>query len=163
MENTPFREDIIGGRAVTSKQRFAGAAALTLCVAAVSACTSSPSHAHPAIFSPGANPTASATGPANGASVSASPAVSPTGAASASASPSASPTASPPASFTSAPTSVPASSSRSYPAAAPQTGGGGTSGLQDGLLFGVGGAAVLAGAGSLALRRKFRALAKRDS
>lgn len=41
-----------------------------------------------------------------------------------------------------------------YPTAAPQTGGGGTAGLQDGLLFGIGGAAVLAGIGSLALRRR---------
>jgi hypothetical protein len=37
---------------------------------------------------------------------------------------------------------------------APETGGGGTAGLQDGLLFGIGGAAVLAGLGSLALRRR---------
>jgi hypothetical protein len=43
-----------------------------------------------------------------------------------------------------------------YPTAAPQTGGGGTAGLQDGLLFGVGGAAVLAGLGSLAFRRRLR-------
>jgi hypothetical protein len=41
-----------------------------------------------------------------------------------------------------------------YPAAAPETGGGGTAGLQDGLLFGVGGAAVLVGLGSLAYRRR---------
>jgi hypothetical protein len=37
---------------------------------------------------------------------------------------------------------------------APETGGGGTAGLQDGLLFGIGGAAVLAGLGSLVLRRR---------
>jgi hypothetical protein len=42
-----------------------------------------------------------------------------------------------------------------YPAA-PETGGGGTAGLQDGLLFGVGGVAVLAGLGSLAYRRRVR-------
>jgi hypothetical protein len=41
-----------------------------------------------------------------------------------------------------------------YPTAAPETGGGGTAGLQDGLLFGVGGLAVFAGMGSLALRRR---------
>jgi hypothetical protein len=41
-----------------------------------------------------------------------------------------------------------------YPVAAPETGGGGTAGLQDGLLFGVGGAAVLAGLGALAYRRR---------
>jgi hypothetical protein len=43
-----------------------------------------------------------------------------------------------------------------YPTAAPQTGGGGTAGLQDGLLLGVGGAALLAGLGSLAYRRRLR-------
>jgi hypothetical protein len=43
-----------------------------------------------------------------------------------------------------------------YPTAAPQTGGGGTAGLQDGLLLGVGGAAVVAGLGSLAFRRRLR-------
>lgn len=40
------------------------------------------------------------------------------------------------------------------PTAAPETGGGGTAGLQDGLLFGLGGASVLAGLGFLALRRR---------
>ena len=48
-----------------------------------------------------------------------------------------------------------------FPTAAPETGGGATAGLQDGLLFGAGGAAVLAGLGTLAYRRrlarKFRA------
>ena len=40
------------------------------------------------------------------------------------------------------------------PTGAPETGGGGTAGLQDGLLFGFGGLAVLAGMGSLAYRRR---------
>src|SRR5215468_11186388 len=40
------------------------------------------------------------------------------------------------------------------PAGPPSTGGGGTAGLQDGLLFGIGGAALLAGLGSLAYRRR---------
>jgi hypothetical protein len=40
------------------------------------------------------------------------------------------------------------------PDGAPATGGGGTAGLQDGLLFGIGGAAVLAGIGALAYRRR---------
>jgi hypothetical protein len=38
--------------------------------------------------------------------------------------------------------------------AAPATGGGGTAGIQDGVLFFIGGAAVLAGGASLAYRRK---------
>jgi hypothetical protein len=50
------------------------------------------------------------------------------------------------------PTSAPASST--YPTAAPETGGGGTAGLQDGLLFGVGGLAVFAGLGTLSYRRR---------
>jgi hypothetical protein len=37
---------------------------------------------------------------------------------------------------------------------APQTGGGGTAGLQDGGLFALGGVAILAGAGSLGYRRR---------
>jgi hypothetical protein len=41
-----------------------------------------------------------------------------------------------------------------FPTAAPETGGGGTAGLQDGLLFGVGGATVLIGLGTLAYRRR---------
>jgi len=40
------------------------------------------------------------------------------------------------------------------PTGAPATGGGGTAGLQDGALFGLGGAAILAGAGFLAYRRR---------
>ncbi len=39
------------------------------------------------------------------------------------------------------------------PTAAPITGGGGTAGLQHVVLFGVGAAAILAGAGSLTYRR----------
>jgi len=40
------------------------------------------------------------------------------------------------------------------PAGAPATGGGGTAGLRDGMLFGLGGAAILAGLASLAYRRR---------
>jgi hypothetical protein len=46
------------------------------------------------------------------------------------------------------------SSAPAFPTAAPETGGGGTAGLQDGLLFGVGGLAVFAGFGALAYRRR---------
>ena len=44
--------------------------------------------------------------------------------------------------------------SHHYPVGAPQTGGGGTAGLQDVTLFGAGGAAILAGFASLAYRRR---------
>jgi hypothetical protein len=43
-----------------------------------------------------------------------------------------------------------------FPVAAPETGGGGTAGLQDSLLLGVGGLAVLSGLGTLAFRRRLR-------
>src|SRR6202012_6115912 len=56
------------------------------------------------------------------------------------------------------PTGTPAHTSApatpTFPTAAPETGGGGTAGLQDGLLFGIGGAAVLLRIGSLAYRRR---------
>jgi len=45
-------------------------------------------------------------------------------------------------------------SASKIPSAAPVTGGGGTAGLQDGMLFGVGAAAILAGAGSIVYRRR---------
>ena len=48
-------------------------------------------------------------------------------------------------------TAAPTRYSRS---ARPQTGGGGTAGLQDVTLFGFGGAAILAGFASLAYRRR---------
>jgi hypothetical protein len=41
-----------------------------------------------------------------------------------------------------------------FPTGAPQTGGGGTAGLQDVSLFAAGGAAILAGFVSLAYRRR---------
>ena len=40
------------------------------------------------------------------------------------------------------------------PDVAPETGGGGTAGLQDGMLLGIGGASVLAGLAFLAMRRR---------
>ncbi len=49
---------------------------------------------------------------------------------------------------------TPTATSSPVPIGAPSTGGGGTAGVQDLLLFGVGGAALLAGAGSLVYRRK---------
>ena len=49
------------------------------------------------------------------------------------------------------PTATP---TRYYPVGAPQTGGGGTAGLQDITEFAFGGAAILAGFGSLAYRRR---------
>jgi hypothetical protein len=62
------------------------------------------------------------------------------------------PATSPTAAASSAP--VTHSSTPTFPTAAPETGGGGTAGLQDGLVFGIGGATVLLGIGSLAYRRR---------
>ena len=130
-----------------------GCAALMVLVAtAVSACTGSPSSSVPAIFSPSGSSTASSSS-------------SGTATASASASASAStthPTTTPsthtttptPATTTVSPSPVP-TTTYYYPTGAPQTGGGGTAGLQDGLVFVLGGAAIAAGLGSLAYRRKF--------
>ncbi len=71
----------------------------------------------------------------------------------ASASPSASPSPSPvqPTPFVSV---TPTATSSPVPIGAPSTGGGGTAGVEDVLLFGIGGAALLAGAGSLVYRRR---------
>jgi hypothetical protein len=49
---------------------------------------------------------------------------------------------------------TPVPSATHYPSGAPATGGGGTAGLQDGLLFVLGGAAIVAGLGALAYRRR---------
>jgi len=51
-------------------------------------------------------------------------------------------------------TVTPTPSESRIPSAAPVTGGGGTAGLQDGLLFGIGAAAILLGAGSIVYRRR---------
>jgi hypothetical protein len=152
------------------------AAGAVLIVIAVSACTGGGSGSSvPSIFTP--------TAPASGhASVSSSRTPSPAGGASstgkagASTSPtahrssaasshaSASASSKPPA--TTAPSSAPVTHATApvthtsapvaplYPTAAPETGGGGAAGLQDGLLFGLGGLAVFAGLGSLAYRRR---------
>jgi hypothetical protein len=58
------------------------------------------------------------------------------------------------ASATPHPSASPRHSASPFPTAAPATGGGGTAGFQDALPFGLGGAAILAGAASLAYRRK---------
>lgn len=51
-----------------------------------------------------------------------------------------------------APTVVPTAPVTTVPTAPPATGGGGTAGLQDAVLFGIGGAALLVGSGSIVYR-----------
>ncbi len=104
----------------------------------ISACTSGSS---------GALPT-----PSSSSSVSPSATASPSPSTSASASPSPTSSASP--SPTPSPT-VPAPSPSPYPTVAPATGGGGTAGFQHGLLFGLGVAAIVAGAVTIIYRRRF--------
>jgi hypothetical protein len=109
-----------------------------LASAAVSACSgSSPPSAGPSSFSPGGtlSPTPGGSATDQGtATDSTSP--SPSESAAVTPSPSPSPSPSP------------------IPVAAPATGGGGTAGFQDAPLLILGGMAVLAGAGSLAYRRR---------
>lgn len=70
--------------------------------------------------------------------------------------PPASPSPSPSPSLAPSPTpsAVTTTTSSPIPTVAPATGGGGTAGFQDALLLTVGAAAILAGAGSLAYRRR---------
>jgi len=123
------------GTGLSARLTAIGCGTLTLLAsAAVSACTASSPSAAPTNFSPGGSASARSTALPSGTATATTP--------SASLSPSASPSA---------------TSSRSaspFPTAAPPTGGGGTAGFQDALLFGLGGAAMLAGAGSIAYRRK---------
>ena len=114
---------------------------LTILVSvAISACTSSPPTT--SVFEPSYNGNTSTTG-TDGA-----PTVTTTATATATASTPAPPTGSPSPLVTITVTVTPP------PSVAPVTGGGGTAGVQDGVLFAIGGAAILAGAASIIYRRK---------
>lgn len=137
--------------AAAADRRLAVASCATLTVvvsATVSACSGSPSST-PAIFSPSVSVSPTSSGFYRGT---ASVRPTPTGSHSARSANSASP--SPSATPTSQPTRSASASPTHYPTMPPSTGGGGTAGLQDGLLFAAGGAAILLGAGSLVYRRK---------
>jgi hypothetical protein len=135
-----------------------GCATLTV-VVSVSACTGTPSSTVPKIFSPSVSASATSSGFYSGtASVRPTPSGShsarPTNTASPKPTPTPTPSASSATGSASKPAHSPSASSSTYPTSAPSTGGGGTAGLQDGLLFGIGGAAILLGVGSLAYRRR---------
>lgn len=74
------------------------------------------------------------------------------------ATPTVAPTATAPTVAPTAPTVVPTAPATApvttVPTAPPATGGGGTAGLQDAVLFGIGGAALLVGSGSIVYRLK---------
>lgn len=134
-----------------SSPRLAVLSCATLMVivaATVSACTGSPSSSVPAIFSPSGSTTASSSASGTATASADASASHPT------TTPSTHTTTPTPTATTVSPSPVP-STTYYYPTGAPQTGGGGTAGLQDGLVFVLGGAAIAAGLGSLAYRRKF--------
>jgi len=142
---------ITAGPASSPRLAVLGCAALMVLVAvAVSACTGSPSSTVPSIFSPSgsSSESSSSSGTAtSSASADASASTSTT-------TPSTHTTTPTPTATTVSPSPVP-TTTYVYPTGAPQTGGGGTAGLQDGLVFVLGGAAIAAGLGSLVYRRKF--------
>jgi hypothetical protein len=139
VRTTSARPGLSAKLAITGCGTMALLASITL-----SACSGSTPSAGPSVsFSPGG------TGPPTPSSSVSSTA---TDSASASASPTPTETVSPTPSPT--PTKTHHASASPVPAAAPATGGGGTAGFQDPLLFGLGGAAILAGAGSMVYRRR---------
>jgi len=146
----------IPGTAGSAKLTVVSCATLMVLVsAAVSACTGPSSSSVPAIFSsPGSSAKATHTSTSTA-----------TATATSSETASGTPTSTPTNTATSTQTPTPTTTSPSaqpptpttttyYPTAAPQTGGGGTAGLQNGLAIGLGGTAIVAGLGGLAYRRK---------
>jgi hypothetical protein len=129
--------------------------ALTLLApVAVSACSGSSSTPTVPTFTPSVTISGTRTAPASGGNTPSSGASASSTVTTASGTPgvTSSATVTPVATVTETVT-APATSSTSYvPTAAPVTGGGGTAGLQDGLLFLLGAAAILAGAGSIVYR-----------
>lgn len=131
---------------------------MVLVSATVSACTGTPSSSVPAIFSPSSSSgTATSSASATHTATASASATHPTATPSTThptTTPSTSATTPSPATTTVSPSPVPTATTF-FPTGAPATGGGGTAGLQDGIVFVLGGAAIAAGLGSLAYRRKF--------
>jgi hypothetical protein len=142
------------GTALRAGLTAVGFAALTIVGAAsVGACSTSPPKATLPKLSPG--PTVSTSAPTTPSHSAAVKTPSPSAASGGSSSPAASASRSPRATPTASDRRSPARThSRPFPAAAPATGGGGTAGLRDAWLLGLGGAAILAGAGCLVYRRR---------
>jgi carbohydrate-binding DOMON domain-containing protein len=135
------------------RPRLAALSCATLMVLvgiALSACTGAPSSSVPAIFSPSGSASGGST--ADG-SASHSGTETATSTSTKTETATATATTPTPTATTVSPSPVP-STSYYYPTGAPETGGGGTAGLQDGVVFVLGGAAIAAGLGSLAYRRR---------
>ena len=125
-------------------------ALIILAPVAVSACSGSSSTPTVPNFSPTVT-TGTATVPASDGNTPSSGATSATGTPGVTSSSS---TVTPVATVTETVTAPATSPTTEVPVAAPVTGGGGTAGLQDTLLFGLGAVAILAGAGSIVYRRR---------
>jgi hypothetical protein len=149
VRTTSARPGLSARLAITGCGTMALLASITL-----SACSGSTPSAGPSVsFSPGGTgsptPSTSASSTATASSSTA------TASDSASASPRSTETVPPtPTPTPNTHTHTHQASASPVPAAAPATGGGGTAGFQDTLLFGLGGAAILAGAGTMVYRRR---------
>jgi hypothetical protein len=145
----------IPGTAGSAKLTVVSCATLMVLVsAAVSACTGPSSSSVPAIFSsPGTagthTGTATATSAESGHTATQTATGTPTPTDTTTTTTTPTPTTTSPSAQPPTPTTT-----TYYPTAAPQTGGGGTAGLQNGLAIGLGGTAIVAGLGGLAYRRK---------
>ena len=158
------RTTLFAGTALRARLTALCWGALTLLVpVAVSACSGSSTSPTIPTFTPSVTISGTAAGsgtaPASGGNTASSGSTASAGSTSASGTPgvssnSPSPTAHAAATVTITVTAPATSSTSEIPTAAPVTGGGGTAGLQDGLLFGLGAAALLAGAGSIVYRRR---------
>ena len=149
----------IAGTALRARLTALCWGALTiLAPVAVSACSGSASTPNVPNFSPTVTTgtaSGSPTAPASGGNTPSSGATSDTGTpgvTSSSSTPSA--TVTPVATVTETVTAPATATTTVIPNTAPVTGGGGTAGLQDALLFGLGAAAILVGAGSIVYRRR---------
>jgi len=146
---------ITAGPASSPRLAVLGCATLMVLIAtAVSACTGSPSSSVPAIFSPSGSSSASSSSSGTATSTTSASASASASTTHPTTTPSTHTTTPTPATTTVSPSPVP-STTYHYPTGAPATGGGGTAGLQDGLVFVLGCAAIAAGIGSLVYRRKF--------
>lgn len=143
----------IAGRPIGARLTALGWAALILFApAAVSACTSGSATSTPSVFTPSVTTSGSTTVPASSGNTpspgtgtdSGTPGVTTT----------ATSTVTAPAPQTATATVTETVTAGQVPSAAPVTGGGGTAGFQDTLLLALGAAAILAGVGGIAYRRR---------